>query len=259
MRRWPVVLLLFVLPAPLLAQLPTPRAPLASPAKMDPATGRPAAQPRQEGSVEFSFVGTTGNSPTQTIGLGGQLIVRPSHWVVTNRATFVRNESKGTLKAQSLLYVFRSERTLNTRTAMFGEYDYLRDEFAGVRHRHVLLGGVSVKFVDQARQLFYADAGLGYLDERRVQHDDVTRSTFAFGAGYRLKFSATAELTEDVRSTGSFDAGREWRLSQAASVSARLTRLLSLKVSHSVRYTSAPVAGFESTDTTTSIALVARF
>jgi hypothetical protein len=34
--------------------------------------------PAREGSAEFAFVGTTGNSSTQTIGLGGELIYRPS-------------------------------------------------------------------------------------------------------------------------------------------------------------------------------------
>jgi len=37
----------------------------------------PAPPPAREGSVDFAFIGTTGNSSTQTIGLGGEVIVRP--------------------------------------------------------------------------------------------------------------------------------------------------------------------------------------
>ena len=36
--------------------------------------------PEREGSAEFAFVGTTGNSSTQTIGLGGEFIYRPVPW-----------------------------------------------------------------------------------------------------------------------------------------------------------------------------------
>ena len=48
----------------------------------------PAAPPSREGSVEFAFIGTTGNASTQTIGLGGELILRPGQWVVRSRGAF---------------------------------------------------------------------------------------------------------------------------------------------------------------------------
>jgi hypothetical protein len=38
-----------------------------------------------------------------------------------------------------------------------------------------------------------------------------------------------------------------------------VTELLSLKVSNTIRYLQFPPAGFKTTDTTTSIALVAKF
>jgi ubiquinone/menaquinone biosynthesis C-methylase UbiE len=46
---------------------------------------------------------------------------------------------------------------------------------------------------------------------------------------------------------------------QAAAITARLTQLFSLKVSNTIRYAHAPVPGFKDTDTTTSVALVAKF
>jgi putative salt-induced outer membrane protein YdiY len=237
---------LLCLPLPLFAQAPA-------------APAAPPPPPKQEGSAEFAFVGTTGNASTQTIGLNGELIVRPEQWVVTNKASFIRNEAESELTAQSFGYLLRAARTFSPRLSAFGEYGYFRDEFAGVAHRNSLVGGVSYKIVDLPKHLFFADAGLGYVNEQRLAGDDVSSATWSLGAGYRWKISETAEFTEDFRMTGLFADASDWRVLQAAAVTARLTKLFSLKVSNTIRYSHAPVPGFKDTDTNTSVALVAKF
>jgi putative salt-induced outer membrane protein len=224
-----------------------------------PAAAPPPPPPKQEGSAEFAFVGTTGNASTQTIGLNGQLIVRPDQWVITNKASFVRNESDSELTAESFAYLFRSARTLSARLSAFGEYSYFRDQFAGVLHRNSLVGGLSYKVVDLPRHLFFTDAGIGYMNEKRAEGDDVSSATWSLGAGYKWKISSTAEFTEDVRMTGLFADSSDWRVLQMAAVTSQLTKTFALKVSNTVRYAHAPVPGFKNTDTNTSVALVAKF
>ena len=56
-----------------------------------------------------------------------------------------------------------------------------------------------------------------------------------------------------------FDQASDWRVDQTLAITARLTSLLALKASNTVRYANAPVQGFKNTDTKTAIALVARF
>jgi len=237
---------LICLPLPAFAQAPAPAAP-------------PPPPPKQEGTAEFAFVGTTGNASTQTIGLNGELIVRPEQWVVTNKAAFIRNESESELTAQSFAYLFRAARTLSPRLSAFGEYAYFRDTFAGIANRNSLVGGISYKVVDLPKHVFFTDAGLGYMNEQRLAGDDVSSATWSLGAGYRWKISETAEFAEDFRMTGLFAEGSDWRILQAAAVTARLTQLFSLKVSNTIRYAHAPVPGFKNTDTNTSVALVAKF
>jgi len=185
--------------------------------------------------------------------------VRPDQWVITNKAAFIRNESESELTAQSFAYLFRAARVLSPRLSAFGEYAYFRDEFAGVANRNALVGGISYKVVDLPKHVFFTDAGLGYMNESRLAGDDVSSATWSLGAGYRWKISETAEFTEDFRMTGLFAEGSDWRILQAAAVTARLTRLFSLKVSNTIRYAHEPVPGFQNTDTSTSVALVAKF
>jgi putative salt-induced outer membrane protein YdiY len=237
---------LLCLPLPAFAQAPAAAAP-------------PPPPPRQEGTAEFAFVGTTGNASTQTIGLNGEFIVRPEQWVITNKAAFIRNESESELTAQSFGYLFRAARSLSPRLSAFGEYAYFRDVFAGVAHRNALVGGLSYKIVDLPRHVFFTDAGLGYMNERRLAGDDESSATWSLGAGYTWKISETAEFTDDFRMTGLFADASDWRILQTAAVTARLTQLFSLKVSNTIRYAHAPVPGFKDTDTNTSVALVAKF
>ena len=215
--------------------------------------------PKQEGTAEFAFVGTSGNASTQTIGLSGEFIARPDQWVVTNKAAFVRNEAESALTAESFAYLFRAARTLSPRLSAFGEYAYFRDEFAGVRNRNSMVGGLSYKVVDLPAHVFFTDAGLGYVSEQRIEADTVSSATWSLGAGYRWKISPSAEFTDDFRMTGLFDNSSDWRLVQMAAVTARLTKTFSLKVSNTIRYAHQPVPGFKNTDTNTAVALVAKF
>ena len=247
MKKLVLLCALVCLPLPALAQTPAS------------APAAPPPPPRQEGTAEFAFVGTTGNASTQTIGLNGEFIVRPEQWVITNKAAFIRNESESELTAQSFGYLFRAAWTFTPRLSGFGEYAYFRDEFAGVAHRNSFVAGVSYKLVDLPKHVFFTDAGLGYMDEQRLAGDDVSSATWSLGAGYRWKISETAEFTEDFRMTGIFADADDWRVLQMAAIAARLTQLFSLKVSNTVRYTHAPVPGFKNTDTSTSVALVAKF
>jgi putative salt-induced outer membrane protein YdiY len=215
--------------------------------------------PAHEGSVDFAFVGVTGNASSQTIGLGGELILRPNLWVVRNKAVFLRNESDSVLSAESFTYLFRADRTLNERTSAFGSYNFLRDEFAGVESHNEVTGGIAYKLIALETQTLSVDGGFGYLNEHRVTGPDVSSGTYALGGSYKWKLSATAEISDDARFTGVFAQASDWRLDQTLAVTARLTGLLSLKASNSVRYANAPVQGFKNTDTKTAIALVAKF
>jgi putative salt-induced outer membrane protein YdiY len=219
----------------------------------------PPPPPRREGTAEFAFVGTTGNSDSQTLGLSGEIIFRPDLWTIKNRASFVRNESEDVLTVEQFGYLLRVERVLNRRTSAFGEYAYFRDEFAGFSHRNQLVGGISYKIVDLPEHLFFVDGGLGYLNEQRLTGDDISTATYAAGAGYKWKISETAEFADDFRFTGGFDDGGNWRVGHLASLTARINALFSLKLSNAIRYTNRPAPGFRDTDTTTSFALVAKF
>jgi putative salt-induced outer membrane protein YdiY len=103
------------------------------------------------------------------------------------------------------------------------------------------------------------EGGLGYANEKRLFGDDISTATAFVGAGYKLKLSANADLSDDARFVFSLSDSDDWRFNNILAVNAKLVGILSLKASNIVRYVNAPVIGFDSTDTITSIAVVAKF
>jgi putative salt-induced outer membrane protein YdiY len=122
--------------------------------------------------------------------------------------------------------------------------------------RNAVAGGAAFKLINTARQALTADAGIGYLNESRVAGADISSATYLAGATYKLKLSDTADLTDDLRVLGVFDNTDDWRVVHTIALTARLTSVLSLKVSNLLRHANFPPPGFKKTDTTTAVALV---
>jgi putative salt-induced outer membrane protein YdiY len=212
----------------------------------------PPPPPRQEGTAEVAFVGTTGNSSTTTFSLGGEHIFRPPQCMI-------RTETDDEIAADSLLYAFRAERSLTTRVTVYGDYGYFHDPPAGVDHRNGITGGLTVKIIDSARQMLQAEGGAGYLNEQRLTGDDVSSGVYTAGTTYKLKVSDTSELTDEIRFLGTFDNGDDWRFAHAIGLTVTINTVFSLKASNLLRYANFPPPGFQKTDTTTAVALVASF
>lgn len=245
-RRFLIVFaMVFVLPRLASAQAPPQPAP------------PPEPPPRLEVSAQFGFLDTRGNTSTQSLGAGGDFIWRPDPWTYSGKLVFAQNESEDELTARSLAALFRSARALNPRLAVYGQYDFLRDVFAGVEQRHVIEGGLSYLAVDTAPHRLRFDVGLGYLHEERPD-EDLNTATLTLAAPYRLTISPNSQLTYVPRFLFPFSDSGAWKFDQDVALTVAINTILSLKVSHTLRYSARPPAGFDKTDTIMAISLVAK-
>jgi len=62
-----------------------------------------------------------------------------------------------------------------------------------------------------------------------------------------------------VEGSVDFYESADWRIGHAAALTTKVHGILSLKLSHTIRYVNFPPPGFDNTDTITSVALVAKF
>jgi putative salt-induced outer membrane protein len=219
----------------------------------------PPPPPEREGSAEFAFVGTTGNSSTQTVGLGGELIYRPAPWETKFKVNYVRNEAEDQLKAQALVLSLRAQHPIQPRLSGYGQYGYQRDRFAGILDRNAVEAGLVYALLQEAPHKLIVDAGLGYANEQRLLGNNLSTATLSGGGLYTLKVSATSEFTEDGHFVFALSDGSDWRYSNAVALTAKVSTIFSLKIANTIRYLNLPVVGFKSTDAVTAVALVAKF
>jgi putative salt-induced outer membrane protein len=212
--------------------------------------------PRLESSAQAALLATTGNASAQALGFGGEFTWRPMPWKLGAKAAFTQTETDGELSARSTLAAIRGDRFLSLRTSFFGQYDFLRDLFAGVEQRSTVAGGLAYRLVLGPPHHLTIDGGLCFQHESRVQAEAENGAIATGGAAYRWEISKTSLLAEELRYVQVLDSGDNWKLDQSIALTAAITSVFSLKFANVVRYAHEPVPGFESTDTVTSVALV---
>jgi putative salt-induced outer membrane protein len=219
----------------------------------------PPPPPHVEGSGELSFVNTSGNTATNTLAAGGSVTYRPLPWVIDLKAAFVRASSNDVVNTKSFAFGSRLSRDLTKRTALFVQYDFLMSRFAGIDQRHTIAAGLAYKLVDQARQTLRVDAAIGWANQHPVGAPSSSNATFLAGAGYKYKIADTSEFTEDVRIVESLAHGSDYRVDNTVALTAKVSKVFSLKLTHLLHFVNVPTPGFKQTDAILSAAIVAKF
>jgi putative salt-induced outer membrane protein YdiY len=217
----------------------------------------PAPPPRLEATAQFTFLDTNGNADTQSLGAGGNLTWRPDPWTYSTKLIFAQTESDDELSARSVAGGFRAARALTPRFSVFGQYDYLRDVFAGVDERHVTEGGLSYLTFDTPVHRLRVDTAIGSLNEQGPDRT-LNAATLSLAAAYRLAVSTTSEFTYDPRFLQPLTDSAGSKFDHTAALTVALNTILSLKLSHILRYSAEPPVGFDTTDTITAVSLVAK-
>jgi len=220
----------------------------------------PAPQkPLWEKSAELTFLLTSGNTQVTSAGLGIALLFRPGAWTFTGKTSYLSNQSAGTLTANTFTFEARADRKIAERLSIYLQDNYFSNPFAGFNHRNAAELGLAYSLLEGPEHTLSAELAGGAQNENRT---DGTTPAFAFmrvGLSYQWKFSESADFTSQVFLQDSLYNTADWRLSNTNSLTATLTSVLSLKASFKVDYINLPVTGKVSTDTSTNIALVAKF
>jgi putative salt-induced outer membrane protein YdiY len=253
-----------ILMFPFLSHLPPATFGLVQPPVAARTDVRPAP-PLFTGKTELSFVNTTGNTETTTIGTAASFKLRPGRWLVESDSQFVRTTADEALQAESLGTTLRASRGLNGSGRSVDGYvqsRYLRNTFAGLRHQKAFDVGFSTTVTPQSQrttQRLRAEVAFGYLSEDRVDSEDKALISGTGGLRYAWSLSKKSEFTQDTYLTLDMSRADDFRVQNAAAISAGLNSFLSLKISHTLTYLNQPVPGFHRTDTIGSAALVAHF
>ncbi|MGE5276532.1 MAG: YdiY family protein [Acidobacteriota bacterium] len=215
--------------------------------------------PLWTGKAELSYVATSGNTDTSSLGAGFELNYKPAPWTFTLTGAYLRASSGGDLTAETLAGSLRGARGLTPRLDVFAAALYYRNRFAGVDSRYGGEAGAGYKIIDEKTLRLRAETAVGYTREDRIDFEAINYATARAGLDFGWKFSKSAELTELVSWTDNLKTTSDWFLSSTTALTANLTSVFALKASYTYLYDNVPVDDFAKRDTITSVALVAKF
>lgn len=236
-------LLLFTLP--LLAQEPCPCP--------EPA---PPPPPLWTGSLGFSYLATSGNSDSQTLGLTASLARMPTPWGLEISAAANSAETDGEKTAERILAGLRGKRAFGERWEAFGGLSWEQDEFAGFDSRTIVeAGGVWKAMVSDGHRLAF-DAGVTWTSEDPVVGETLDSFGALAGLDWVWRISNSATFRERLVGYPNFDESTDWRVRSETTLEAALASSWALRASYLFTRDNLPSPGFEKDDATTAVSLV---
>ena len=120
-----------------------------------------------DGRVERRLALTSGNTDTSNVNAAYDIVYNPqTKNVVKSDGLFLRGETEGVLSANRVGLNVRDEYSLTTRTFLFGQNQYLHDEFKNIDYLVAPTAGVGYKIFDTAKTKFAVDGSAGGVWEK---------------------------------------------------------------------------------------------
>lgn len=231
--------------------------------------------------AEFSFVATSGNSESSTLGLSNKLwrawglsrfetnakAIRAEsrtedRFAVGTPADFDVEEPDTELSAESYFLDARYDRKMTARSFWYGSAAWLRDEFAGIADRYTAAGGLGNQWVDADRRKFRTDYAVTYTDEEATVDDSPSNDSFIgarASAAWMQKFGESGVYDHVTIVDESLEETKDLRVDMTNAVAVAMTARLALKVSLQFLYDNRPafeeIALFDTTGTQTGTVL----
>jgi len=225
------------------------------------ATAEEPADKKWKDEAEFMYVQTGGNTDVRTLAFSNMLEYRfskPLKGVWNIKA--LNSETDGEKTAEHYYTDLRLDYLFTEKLYAYLLGTWLKDEFAGFKHRYTAGPGMGYKFINGPKNFLLGEAGLEYANEDYIVDED---ERFAEGRVYgkyeyafteKNRFTLSSEFLQDFNDTKNYKSN-----SEAAVISA-LTDIISLKVSYGVRYQNRPKpSDLEKTDTVFGAALVVTY
>jgi len=213
------------------------------------------------GSFGGGFALTGGNTDTKNINLTFDMVRDPkTKNVIKATALYLRGTQSDVLTLDRTAFNVRDEYSLTSRVFLFGQADYLRDQFKQIIFLWSPSGGVGYKLLNTDATLLSIDGGAGGFFEKNPGQD-VSRSG-SLNAGQRLKYklSSTATFTQSLSNIWKTSDYGDYLTNFNVGLTSTLVRSLEIKVEFIDSYKRKPAnIGVKKNDTAFVTAFVLKF
>ncbi len=213
------------------------------------------------GGAEANANITTGNTDIESIGASVNVDYKPKPWTIGLKGGFMRNSTDDVERAKTVNAQLRSGMNITNNVDFFAMGTYLHNRFQGIDEQWMALPGLGIYAVNSDFVAIRFEGGIGFMKEiYSVPLADRSLTVGAAGVGLKFKVSETADFTTDAMWISPLKDSDDWRVTNVAAITTRMTEILSLKLAHNLQYRAQPVLGiFRPTDQMMTAAIVAKF
>src|SRR5262245_21657739 len=155
--------------------------------------------PVYTGNVGGGLALTNGNTDTRNFNLTGAIARDPNgRNVIKANASYLRGTQSDILNLDRTLINIRDEYTISNRTFVFGQTDYVRDQFKQIIFFWAPTAGVGYKLINTDAVQFIVDGGGGGVLEKNPGINASKSGSLTTGERLQYKLSSTAALTEGL-------------------------------------------------------------
>jgi len=224
----------------------------------------PAAAPKEppplwDAQVGASFVGTSGNSDTSSVGADFGAHRRGFVWQIESSATAVRVSTNDLKTAERYLGQVQAKRKLTPIIGLTAGEKAERDQFSGIDFRNILNGGLSWVLAHSDVWTLDALTALGWNHESTTAGPSRDDAIGVLQLLSRVPFGTAGDTTQRFTYYPDFTQSSAYRSEAEITAQAAMNARLALKFGYLFRYSNDPVPGFKKTDNTTTASIVLRW
>jgi len=234
------------------------------------------------GDGEVGFVRISGNTESENLNLGLELVHEGELWTHSFSAETYKTSSEDIELANSVSLEYLLERSVGVRSNLFFGLGYLDDDFDGFTEQVSTAAGYGYSLFDNETVLWNLAAGVGYRDTERIppvfedlSDDDedpllqpnaappsikinssdlvVDGATFVIRSDFEYQLTDTTLFTDNFK--GEIGSDNSFYENEAA-VEFLINSSFSFKVGILHRHNTDPLDAVEKTDTITTFSLV---
>lgn len=207
------------------------------------------------GKGEAGLAIASGNTETRTANAKVAVARKADAW--ENSATlaglYVRNDGDTTAKRWEL--GAQTRYSYSEHMYWYGGARYEEDRFSGFDHQGVLSTGVGRKFIDNDTTKLAGQVGVGYKFFEIIGTPNDKDSSVTGVVGLDLSHQLTDTTSVFNKFSGEITSDNNF-LQNELGFSVKMTDRLALALAYAVRHNTDPPAGFDKTDTLSTINLV---
>ncbi len=214
-------------------------------------------EPGYDASASLGYVGTTGNTDTQTFDTQLRYTLRTAGgWIHNARFQALVAEQDSLTSGERYVLDGKSDYRIGERGYMFGKANYTDDRFTGYDYQASLAAGYGHYFSNTDELFLEAFGGLGYRHNALAVGPDDGEAIISLGQNLEWAFTDSTSLNQSLTS----EIGDDLTVSRfEISLVSNLIGQLATKIAFQVRHISEVPVGREKTDTQTSVSLVYTF